>query len=161
MNTSELIAQILLKEKAVFLRPEEPFTWTSGIKSPVYCDNRLLISSVESREAIIEAFVDAIKSSNVDVIAGRRSVDTLLDGLQRRCRGTRIVVITAIRCHPNLVVIHGDVDSEGSGTHVTVGYRNGIGTGMVDIRIRDRPHQITAIRIRKFIRCIGRPLVAL
>lgn len=70
MNTAETVAQILLKEKAVFLRPEEPFTWTSGIKSPVYCDNRLLISTVESREVIIKAFADKARSIGVDVIAG-------------------------------------------------------------------------------------------
>lgn len=70
MNTAETVAQILLKEKAVFLRPEEPFTWTSGIKSPVYCDNRLLISTVESREVIIKAFAAKAKEIGVDVIAG-------------------------------------------------------------------------------------------
>jgi len=64
------IADILLKEKAVFLRPDEPFTWTSGIKSPVYCDNRLLISSVESRKKIIRAFVDLIKPMKPTAIAG-------------------------------------------------------------------------------------------
>lgn len=70
MIMPETIAQILLKEQAVFLRPHEPFTWTSGIKSPVYCDNRLLFSTVESRETIVKAFVERIKSLNVDVIAG-------------------------------------------------------------------------------------------
>lgn len=70
MNTAQTIANILLKEKAVFLRPHEPFTWTSGIRSPVYCDNRLLISTVDSREKIVKAFVDQIKKFNVDVIAG-------------------------------------------------------------------------------------------
>jgi orotate phosphoribosyltransferase len=70
MNTSKLIAQILLKEKAVFLRPQDPFTWTSGIKSPVYCDNRLLISTVESRQQIVTAFANKIMPMNVDVIAG-------------------------------------------------------------------------------------------
>ena len=70
MTTAETVAGILLKEKAVFLRPEEPFTWTSGIKSPVYCDNRLLISTVESRDIIIRAFSEEVKKLNVDVIAG-------------------------------------------------------------------------------------------
>jgi orotate phosphoribosyltransferase len=70
MNTSEAVAKILLNEKAVFLRPSDPFTWTSGIKSPVYCDNRLLISTVESREFIVKAFVDYIRPLKVDVIAG-------------------------------------------------------------------------------------------
>ncbi len=68
--TAELVANILLKEKAVFLRPQEPFTWTSGIKSPVYCDNRLLISTVESREFIIKAFCDEVRKLKVDVVAG-------------------------------------------------------------------------------------------
>lgn len=70
MTIAQSVAGILLKEKAVFLRPEEPFTWTSGIKSPVYCDNRLLISTVESREIIIKAFAEKVRSMNVDVIAG-------------------------------------------------------------------------------------------
>lgn len=70
MTTAQTIAGLLLKEEAVFLRPSDPFTWTSGIKSPVYCDNRLLISTVESREIIVKAFVEKIKCLNVDIIAG-------------------------------------------------------------------------------------------
>jgi orotate phosphoribosyltransferase len=64
------VARILLKEQAVFLRPHEPFTWTSGIKSPVYCDNRLLISTVTSRDLIVKAFAEKVRSEKVDVIAG-------------------------------------------------------------------------------------------
>ena len=45
MTIQEKIASDLLKIKAVFLRPEEPFTWASGIKSPIYCDNRLTLSA--------------------------------------------------------------------------------------------------------------------
>lgn len=67
---AQKIAALLLKEKAVFLRPHELFTWTSGIKSPVYCDNRLLISSVEARELIIKAMVEKISPLKPDVIAG-------------------------------------------------------------------------------------------
>jgi orotate phosphoribosyltransferase len=70
MNTEKIVAGLLLKEKAVFLRPEDPFTWASGIKSPVYCDNRLLISTVESREIIVKAFADTIRPMNVQCIAG-------------------------------------------------------------------------------------------
>lgn len=70
MNIQTEVARLLLKEKAVFLRPEEPFTWTSGIKSPVYCDNRLLISTVSSRNTIVKAFSETIRKYNVDVIAG-------------------------------------------------------------------------------------------
>ena len=67
---SKEIARTLLREKAVFLRPHDPFTWTSGIKSPVYCDNRLLISTVEARDMIVEAFCTEIQKLNVDIITG-------------------------------------------------------------------------------------------
>lgn len=67
---SKEIARTLLREKAVFLRPHDPFTWTSGIKSPVYCDNRLLISTVEARDMIVEAFCTEIEKLNVDIITG-------------------------------------------------------------------------------------------
>lgn len=70
MNQAQQIAAILLQEKAVFMRPEEPFTWTSGIKSPVYCDNRLLISTVSSRSKIVDAFCQQLQNSKLDAIAG-------------------------------------------------------------------------------------------
>ncbi len=70
MSVARAVAQTLLEEKAVFLRPHEPFTWTSGIKSPVYCDNRLLISAVPARERIIDAFASAIRPLGVNLIAG-------------------------------------------------------------------------------------------
>ena len=44
-NTEKTIAKALLSIGAVFLRPDEPFTWASGIKSPIYCDNRLTLSA--------------------------------------------------------------------------------------------------------------------
>ena len=48
----KLIAKDLLSIKAVFFRPEEPFTWASGIKSPVYCDNRLTLTSTSVRNDV-------------------------------------------------------------------------------------------------------------
>ena len=54
------IAEDLLKIKAVFLRPEEPFTWASGIKSPIYCDNRLTLSDVEVRNDVENAIAELI-----------------------------------------------------------------------------------------------------
>ena len=48
----QLIAEDLLKIKAVFLRPNEPFTWASGIKSPIYCDNRLTLSDTHVRNDV-------------------------------------------------------------------------------------------------------------
>ena len=49
MNEKLKIAKDLLKIQAVFLRPDEPFTWASGIKSPIYCDNRLTLSDHQVR----------------------------------------------------------------------------------------------------------------
>lgn len=59
----ELIAKELLKIKAVFFRPEEPFTWASGIKSPVYCDNRLILTSPETRERVEAAIAETVKKN--------------------------------------------------------------------------------------------------
>ena len=61
MNVEKKIAKNLLDIKAVSLRPNEPFTWASGIKSPIYCDNRLVLSYPEKRTAVVEGFVELIK----------------------------------------------------------------------------------------------------
>ncbi|EOT44492.1 orotate phosphoribosyltransferase [Enterococcus columbae] len=73
MKTIEhLIAEELLKIKAVFLNPKEPFTWASGIKSPIYCDNRLTMSYPKVRKAIAQGLAEKIKANypEVEVIAG-------------------------------------------------------------------------------------------
>ena len=54
MTSKQMIAHDLLSIGAVFLRPEEPFTWASGIKSPIYCDNRLTLTAPEVRTHIEE-----------------------------------------------------------------------------------------------------------
>ena len=56
-----LIAGDLLKIKAVFFRPDEPFTWASGIKSPVYCDNRLTLTAPEVRDDVENALAQIIR----------------------------------------------------------------------------------------------------
>ncbi|MBP9997657.1 MAG: orotate phosphoribosyltransferase [Bacteroidales bacterium] len=55
------IAEALLSIGAVFLRPEEPFTWASGIKSPIYCDNRLVLSAPEARTVVEQAIADKVR----------------------------------------------------------------------------------------------------
>ena len=56
------IARDLLKIRAVFFRPEEPFTWASGILSPVYCDNRLTLTDVQVRTDVEESLAEVIRS---------------------------------------------------------------------------------------------------
>ncbi|MDO4536648.1 MAG: orotate phosphoribosyltransferase [Coriobacteriales bacterium] len=58
MTSKADVARALLSIKAVFLRPDEPFTWASGIKSPIYCDNRLTLSYPEVRTLIDEALAE-------------------------------------------------------------------------------------------------------
>lgn len=65
-STRVLIAKDLLKIKAVFFRPDEPFTWASGIKSPVYCDNRLTLTAPEVRLDVESALAEAIKANYPD-----------------------------------------------------------------------------------------------
>ena len=72
MNLQETIAKDLLKIKAVFLRPDEPFTWASGIKSPIYCDNRLTLTAPEVRTDVEEGLSQIIKEyyPEVEVLMG-------------------------------------------------------------------------------------------
>ncbi len=69
---SEQIAADLLRIKAVFLRPNEPFTWASGIKSPIYCDNRLTLSDVAVREDVESGLAQTIRQyyPEVEVLMG-------------------------------------------------------------------------------------------
>ena len=61
------IAKELLRIKAVFLRPNDPFTWASGIKSPIYCDNRLILTDPDARKVVEESMASTIKEKFPDV----------------------------------------------------------------------------------------------
>lgn len=65
-NIEKTIAKDLLSIKAVFFRPDEPFTWASGIKSPVYCDNRLTLTAPAVRNDVENAFAETIKAEYPD-----------------------------------------------------------------------------------------------
>ncbi|MCF0177871.1 MAG: orotate phosphoribosyltransferase [Bacteroidales bacterium] len=72
MDTEKITAKHLLNIGAVQLRPEEPFTWASGWKSPIYCDNRKILSFPEIRSEVADMMVQVVKEhfSKVDVVAG-------------------------------------------------------------------------------------------
>ncbi len=60
MTLRDQVAAQLLRVQAVFLRPDEPFTWASGIKSPIYCDNRLTLSDTDARGIIEQGIADTV-----------------------------------------------------------------------------------------------------
>ncbi|EAH4436516.1 TPA: orotate phosphoribosyltransferase [Listeria innocua] len=72
MSIEKQVAEQLLEIKAVFLKPNEPFTWASGIKSPIYCDNRLTLGFPIVRQFIAKSLAEKIKENfgEVDVVAG-------------------------------------------------------------------------------------------
>ena len=61
MDIKHEVARSLLSIEAVFLRPQEPFTWASGIKSPIYCDNRLILTAPEARDLVERAIAETVK----------------------------------------------------------------------------------------------------
>jgi orotate phosphoribosyltransferase len=67
-TTPQTIAAALLRSSAVLLRPEEPFTFASGLRSPIYCDNRLLIGDVAARRAVAASFAECC--GDAEIIAG-------------------------------------------------------------------------------------------
>lgn len=69
-DSAKQIARNLLQINAIKLSPQKPFTWASGIKSPIYCDNRLTLSFPDKRTDIINAFVDLINTFEYDIIGG-------------------------------------------------------------------------------------------
>jgi orotate phosphoribosyltransferase len=71
-STASLIAKKLLEIKAIKLSPKQPFTWASGWKSPIYCDNRLSLSYPSVRQLILEKLIKAIQTHflNIEAVAG-------------------------------------------------------------------------------------------
>lgn len=82
MNTAQRIANSLLEIQAVTLSPKDPYTWASGIKSPIYCDNRITMSYPKIRQDIAKSLVERIKKEypEVQLIAG-----TATAGIPQAC----------------------------------------------------------------------------
>lgn len=64
------IAKILLSNKAVTLNAKEPYAYASGIRSPIYCDNRVLLGNCTDRKIIVNSFINAAKALDFDIVAG-------------------------------------------------------------------------------------------
>lgn len=64
------VAKILLKKNAVTLNTQKPYTYSSGIRSPIYCDNRLLAAFPQERKEIVRGFLDTLKGRDFDIVGG-------------------------------------------------------------------------------------------
>ena len=83
MDISSKIAQGLLSIGAVFLRPQEPFIWASGIKSPIYCDNRLILTAPAVRDTVERAIADTVRREfpQAEVLMAHAAIAAHLLGL--------------------------------------------------------------------------------
>jgi len=72
MNSARIVAKELLQINAIKLNAQNPFTWASGLRSPIYCDNRIILSFPNARSTVTKLMVEAIQSADLkpDVIAG-------------------------------------------------------------------------------------------
>lgn len=130
----KLIAKKLLEIKAVFLSPKDPFTWASGIKSPIYCDNRLTLSYPEVRKIIEQGLANIIRTyyPSCEVVMGTSTagiahaayVSEILDlpmgyvrgGAKDHGRGNQIEGV--VPCGKKVVVIEDLISTAGSSIEV-------------------------------------------
>ena len=113
-NPAHKIAEFLLQIKAVKLQPESPFTWASGLKSPIYCDNRKTLSYPKIRTYIRQQFVKSISSSfsKPDIIAGVATGGIALGALVAEEMGLPFVYVRSeAKKHGLTNMIEGVVES--------------------------------------------------
>ncbi len=113
-NPASKVAEFLLQIKAVKLQPENPFTWASGIKSPIYCDNRKTLSYPQIRTFIRQTFVDTINKhfAKPDVIAGVATGGIAIGALIAQEMGLPFVYVRSeAKKHGLTNLIEGDVAS--------------------------------------------------
>lgn len=113
-NPAYKVAEFLLQIKAVKLQPENPFTWASGIKSPIYCDNRKTLSYPQIRTFIRQTFVDTINThfAKPDVIAGVATGGIAIGALVAQDMGLPFVYVRSeAKKHGLTNMIEGDVES--------------------------------------------------
>lgn len=128
------MAKDLLRIKAIQINPKKYFTWTSGLKSPIYCDNRLTMSYPDVRKKIVEAFVQKIEQLDIkpDVIAGCATAGIphaawLAEALnlpmvyvrsERKSHGKENQIEGALEKDQRVIVIEDLISTGGSALHV-------------------------------------------
>lgn len=130
-----MIAKTLLELKAVHLSPDEFFTWSSGIKSPIYCDNRIVISAPKEREIIVQQYLDIIRKDypSTNCIAGTATAGIpwaawIADKLElpmvyirssNKSHGLQNAIEGELPKNPNVVVIEDLISTGGSSINAT------------------------------------------
>lgn len=143
---SQKIAKRLLEISAVCLSPQKPFTWASGIQSPIYCDNRLILSYPKIRDEVVREFLKMIRESRIrfDVIAG------IATG------GIPMATLLADRLKKPMIYVRSQPKSHGKGNQVEGAFKKGarvlviedlVSTGMSSLNaihaLRDAGAQVT------------------
>lgn len=136
MSTAEKISKTLLKLDAVVLRPSKPFVWTSGIRSPIYCDNRLVLSHPKARDKVIEAFVRLIEDKKLkfDALAGIATA------------GIPHAAILADRLKMPLLYVRASPKTHGKGNRVEGSIRKGERVLVVEDLVSTGQSSLEAVR---------------
>lgn len=136
MTVAQEIAQKLLQIKAIKLQPLQPFTWASGWKSPIYCDNRIALSHPEVRSYIKHALVDAIKENfgKPQLIAGVATAAIAQGALVADLMNTSFVYVrSSPKDHGRENLIEGEI----SGQPQCVVIEDLVSTGMSSLKAVD------------------------
>jgi len=115
LEIAEQVADFLLEIKAVILRPEQPFKWASGWNSPIYCDNRLILSYPEHRSFLKEHFSNAIAKhfNDVELIAGVATAGIAHAALIADCMNLPMAYIRSkAKEHGTGQLIEGKIDTD-------------------------------------------------
>ncbi len=139
MTEKQTIPQELLRIGAVNIRPKQPYTWTSGLKSPIYCDNRLTMSFPEVRNQIINALVNMIKTyyPDTEVIAGTATA------------GIPHAAWVADRLNLPMVYIRSEAKKHGTGKQIEGTFESGAKLVVIEDLISTGQSVIDAVNIAK------------
>lgn len=139
MTDNQTIPQELLRIGAVNIRPKQPYTWTSGLKSPIYCDNRLTMSFPEVRNQIINALVHMIETHypNTEVIAGTATA------------GIPHAAWVADRLNLPMVYIRSEAKKHGTGKQIEGTFDTGAKLVVIEDLISTGQSVIDAVNIAK------------
>lgn len=138
---SKKLALDLLKINAVILRPEKPFIWSSGWRSPIYCDNRLTLNYPEIRKSIADHFTDFIKAQypDVDVLTGTATA------------GIPHAAWVADRLDLPMAYVRNKAKSYGMGNQIEGGVKRGQSTLIIEDLISTGTSVISVADVIQFI----------